>query len=93
MFEDPALQRLRAAMENGACTPFTREDCLGELARVLAYASSSNPERQAEIAAAYRARCTRSTPSSTRPASCPPASTGTTRSFSSWPATAAPAPC
>lgn len=26
------------------------------------------------------------------PASCPPASTGTTRSFSSWPATAAPGP-
>ena len=59
MFEDPALVRLRASVENGELRPFTREDCLGELARVLAYSQfAQTPERQAEIAAAYRARCT-----------------------------------
>jgi len=58
MFEDPALVRLRAAVENGLLRPFTREDCLGELSRVLAYTQFAQPpERQAEIAAAYRARC------------------------------------
>lgn len=59
MFEDPALVRLRAAVESGALRPVSREDCLGELARVLAYSQfAQSPERQAEIAAAYRARCT-----------------------------------
>ena len=59
MFEDPALARLRAAIEGGAFTLFTRDDCLGELARVLAYSQfKQTPERQAEIAATYRARCT-----------------------------------
>ena len=59
MFEDPALVRLRAAVESGALRPLSREDCLGELARVLAYPQfAQSPERQAEIAAAYRARCT-----------------------------------
>ncbi len=59
MFEDPALVRLRAAVETGALRPVSREDCLGELARVLAYSQfAQSPERQAEIAAAYRARCT-----------------------------------
>ena len=59
MFEDPALARLRAAIEGGAFTLFTRDDCLGELARVLTYSQfKQTPERQAEIAATYRARCT-----------------------------------
>ncbi|WP_298622987.1 putative toxin-antitoxin system toxin component, PIN family [uncultured Zoogloea sp.] len=59
MFEDPALVRLRAAVESGALRPLSREDCLGELARVLAYPQfAQSPERQAEIAATYRARCT-----------------------------------
>ncbi len=59
MFEDPALVRLRAAVETGALRPISREDCLGELARVLAYSQfAQSPERQAEIAATYRARCT-----------------------------------
>lgn len=59
MFEDPALVRLRAAVESGALRPVSREDCLGELARVLAYSQfAQSPERQAEIAATYRARCT-----------------------------------
>lgn len=59
MFEDPALVRLRAAVETGALRPVSREDCLGELARVLAYSQfAQSPERQAEIAATYRARCT-----------------------------------
>jgi putative PIN family toxin of toxin-antitoxin system len=58
MFEDPALVRLRAAVESGALRPFSREDCLGELVRVLAYSQFAlAPERQAEIAAVYRARC------------------------------------
>ena len=59
MFEDPALARLRAAIEEGAFTLFTRDDCLDELTRVLAYSQfKQTPERQAGIAAAYRARCT-----------------------------------
>jgi len=59
MFEDPALVRLRTAVENGSLQPFTREDCLIELSRVLAYSQFKQPhERQLEIAASYRARCT-----------------------------------
>ena len=59
MFEDPSLVRLRAAIESGLLVPFSREDCLGELVRVLAYTQFAQPpERQAEIAAAHRARCT-----------------------------------
>lgn len=59
MFEDPGLVRLRAAVESGALRPFSRDDCLGELVRVLAYSQFAQPpERQAEIAAVYRARCT-----------------------------------
>ena len=59
MFEDPALARLRAAVESGFLRPVSREDCLGELVRVLAYSQfAQTPERQAEISAAYRARCT-----------------------------------
>lgn len=58
MFEDPSLVRLRAAVETGALRPVSREDCLDELARVLAYAQfRQTPERQVEIATAYRARC------------------------------------
>jgi len=60
MFEDPTLACLRAAIEDGALQPFTREDCLVELTRVLAYPQFKQlPERQLEIAARYRARCTR----------------------------------
>lgn len=59
MFEDPALVRLRQAVESGALRPFSREDCLGELSRVLAYSQFKQPEeRQLAIASAYRARCT-----------------------------------
>lgn len=59
MFEDPALARLRSAVEATTLTLFTREDCLIELSRVLAYSQFKQPpERQLEIAAAYRARCT-----------------------------------
>ena len=69
MFEDPALVRLRAAVESGALRPFSREDCLGELVRVLAYSQFAQaPERQAEIAAVYRARCTLVEP--VEPAAC-----------------------
>ncbi|MCK6393114.1 putative toxin-antitoxin system toxin component, PIN family [Zoogloea sp.] len=59
MFEDPALLRLRNAVEADALMLFTREDCLTELTRVLAYSQFKQPpERQLEIAAVYRARCT-----------------------------------
>lgn len=58
MFEDPALVRLRTAIEGGTLQPFTREDCLTELTRVLAYSQFKQPpERQLDIAARYRARC------------------------------------
>lgn len=58
MFEDPSLVLLRAAVESGALRPVSREDCLDELARVLAYSQfKQTPERQVEIAAAYQARC------------------------------------
>lgn len=59
MFEDPALVRLRAAVERHELRLFTRDDCLGELTRVLAYPHFAQPpERQAAILEAYRARCT-----------------------------------
>ncbi len=59
MFEDPALAGLRRAVECGALRPVSRDDCLGELSRVLAYPQfAQTAERQAAIAAAYRARCT-----------------------------------
>lgn len=58
MFEDPSLIPLRAAVESGALRPVSRADCLDELVRVLAYPQfKQTPERQAEIAAAYRTRC------------------------------------
>jgi len=58
MFEDPSLAYLRAAVESGALRPVSREDCLEELTRVLAYSQfKQTPERQAEIAATYRALC------------------------------------
>lgn len=58
MFEDPSLVRLRSAVESGVLRPVSRADCLDELVRVLAYSQfRQTPERQAEIAAAYRARC------------------------------------
>lgn len=58
MFEDPALVRLRTAIEDGSLQPFTREDCLIELSRVLAYSQFKQPpDRQLDIAAGYRARC------------------------------------
>jgi len=58
MFEDPSLIPLRTAVESGRLQAFSRADCLGELTRVLAYPHFAQPaERQAAIAAAYRARC------------------------------------
>lgn len=64
MFDDPSLARLRTAVEQGDLLPFTREDCLGELARVLAYPHFAQPpERQAAIFERYRTRCTVAPPS------------------------------
>ncbi len=59
MFEDPTLIRLRAAVESGFLQAFTREDCLIELSRVLAYPQFQLlPEHQQAIADRYRSRCT-----------------------------------
>jgi putative PIN family toxin of toxin-antitoxin system len=60
MFEDPALVPLRAALDDGRLTSFTRDDCSGELARVLAYHQFKQPpERQATLLAAHHARSIR----------------------------------
>lgn len=63
MFEDPTLVRLRTAVEQGELRAFTRDDCLGELARVLTYPHFAQPpERQTAIFDAYRTRCIMITP-------------------------------
>jgi putative PIN family toxin of toxin-antitoxin system len=57
LFEDPGLVSLRAAIDAGRIHLISREDCLEELRRVLAYPQfKAEPERQAELLAAYRAR-------------------------------------
>lgn len=56
-FEDPALAPLRAAIEGGAATLFTRLECLDELLRVLAYVQFAiPPERAAALWRAYALR-------------------------------------
>lgn len=63
MFEDPRLPLLRGAVESGHLRPFTRQDCLDELQRVLAYAQFGQPpERQAALAATYATCCARIEP-------------------------------
>ncbi len=57
LFEDPALTHLRAAIDAGRIHLISREDCLEELRRVLAYPQfKAEPARQAALLAAYRAR-------------------------------------
>lgn len=57
LFEDPALATLRAAIDGGRFQLISREDCLEELRRVLAYPQFKvPPERQAELLAGYRVR-------------------------------------
>ncbi len=54
MFQDPALPRLRAAADSGHLILVTRDDCLEELAKVLAYRQfGQSPEQQAALLAAY----------------------------------------
>jgi len=59
LFEDPALARLRDAIESGHLTLVTRADALDELRHVLAYRQFGvAAERQAAILAGYAARVT-----------------------------------
>ncbi|MCK0510396.1 putative toxin-antitoxin system toxin component, PIN family [Aromatoleum buckelii] len=59
LFEDPALMRLRDAIESGHLTLVTRADALDELRHVLAYRQFGvAAERQATILAGYVARVT-----------------------------------
>ena len=56
-FADPKLTPLADFIAAGRAVLFTREDCLGELRRVLAYVQFAiPPERQARLHAAYAAR-------------------------------------
>lgn len=59
LFEDPALMRLRDAIEGRHFTLVTRADALDELRHVLAYRQFGvAAERQAAILAGYTARVT-----------------------------------
>src|SRR5690606_27682258 len=59
-FEDPALAPLADALALGRYQTVTRGDALDELACVLAYRQFDIPvERQHDLLAQYRARCTR----------------------------------
>lgn len=59
LFEDPALTRLRDAIEDHLLTLITRADALEELRHVLAYRQFGvDTERQAAILAGYTARVT-----------------------------------
>ncbi|MCB1916193.1 MAG: putative toxin-antitoxin system toxin component, PIN family [Rhodocyclaceae bacterium] len=58
LFEDPALARLRAAVDGGALRPLGAEATIEELRRVLAYPQFQlTPGRQQGLADAYRGRC------------------------------------
>ena len=58
-FRDPALERLRAALDAGEIKPFLRPDCREELRRVLAYTQFKiDAEKQASLLADYEALCT-----------------------------------
>ena len=57
-FADPALAVLREHRETAPACLLTREDCLGELLRVLDYPQFKIPaERQEAIFRSYEARC------------------------------------
>ncbi len=57
LFDDPALALLRMAIESGRFHLISREDCLEELRRVLAYPQFKvDPRRQDDLLAAYRVR-------------------------------------
>ncbi|MBA4742239.1 MAG: putative toxin-antitoxin system toxin component, PIN family [Azoarcus sp.] len=71
-WQDPKLAPLARAIETGTFALAAREDTLGELTRVLAYRQFAIPAaRQAEIAEAYRSRCTLSPPPSSDAAPLP----------------------
>lgn len=52
VFDDPGIRPLRQAVKQGAATVAIDEDCLGELARVLAY-----PLRRQALGQAAQADC------------------------------------
>lgn len=57
-WQDPMLSPLARALDAGVFLPVARADTLDELAHVLAYRQFGvPPERQAELLAAYTARC------------------------------------
>lgn len=57
-FRDPALARLRAALEAGEIKPFLRPDCHEELRRVLAYPQFKiETLKQVSLLADYEALC------------------------------------
>lgn len=57
-WQDPKLAPLARALDAGVFLPACRADTLDELAHVLAYRQFGiPPERQAELLAAYGARC------------------------------------
>lgn len=58
VFEDPALQTLRQALEGPDVQLASREDALEELRRVLAYRQFALPhDRQVDLLAQYASRC------------------------------------
>lgn len=58
VFEDPALQTLRHALEESHVQLASRTDALEEFRRVLAYRQFAVPdERQVELLVRYAARC------------------------------------
>lgn len=64
-WQDPKLAPLARAIETGDFALAAREDTLEELTRVLAYRQFGIPAaRQADIAKAYRSRCTLAPPPS-----------------------------
>ena len=57
-WQDPKLASLACALDAGVFQPVARADTLDELTHVLAYRQFGvPPERQAELLAAYTARC------------------------------------
>jgi putative PIN family toxin of toxin-antitoxin system len=71
-FEDPALVRLREAIETQRLTLVARADALEELRRVLAYRQFGvGAERQSGLLAAYAARCMAAAPTSPSPRELP----------------------
>ena len=71
-WQDPKLAPLARALDAGDFQPVARADTLDEFAHVLAYRQFGvPPARQAELLAAYTARCEPCPPSADEPATLP----------------------